>query len=135
MQSASHRMQCVISRLAPAETLPAGNSTDYGPILGLYAQPRADCESALPDKIVQGDRLLKLLLTNTAAAALAALPFVSTPLAAQTKAKASSKAESKPTPRTADGKPDLSGFWQGPLMRTMFESVGGPPFTAAGKAA
>ena len=38
-------------------------------------------------------------------------------------------------PRTPDGKPDLSGFWQGPLMRNFFESVGGPPFTPAGKAA
>jgi hypothetical protein len=46
-----------------------------------------------------------------------------------------SKAAPKATPRTADGKPDLSGFWQGPLLRTMFESVGGPPFTPAGKAA
>lgn len=74
----------------------------------------------------------KLLLTMAAAAALAALPLVLTPAAAQqTKSKASSKA----TPRTAEGKPDLSGFWQGPLLRTMFESVGGPPFTAAGKAA
>lgn len=44
-------------------------------------------------------------------------------------------AQVKPTPRTSDGKPDLSGFWRGPLLRTMFESVGGPPFTAAGKAA
>ena len=34
-----------------------------------------------------------------------------------------------------DGKPDLSGFWQGPLLRNMFESVGGPPFTPAGEAA
>jgi len=42
---------------------------------------------------------------------------------------------SKKTPRATDGKPDLSGFWQGPLMRNFFQSVGGPPFTAAGKAA
>ena len=34
-----------------------------------------------------------------------------------------------------DGKPDLSGFWQGPLLRNMFESVGGPPLHAAGEAA
>ena len=44
-------------------------------------------------------------------------------------------AQSKPTPKAADGKPDLSGFWQGPLMRNFFQSVGGPPFTEAGKAA
>lgn len=55
---------------------------------------------------------------------LAALAYF--PLAAQPSAE---------TPRTADGKPDLSGFWQGPLMRNFFESVGGPPFTAEGKAA
>lgn len=41
----------------------------------------------------------------------------------------------KPTPKMADGKPDLSGFWQGSLMRDFFRSVGGPPFTEAGKKA
>ena len=49
--------------------------------------------------------------------------------------KTAPKADARPTPRTADGKPDLSGFCQGPLLRTMFASVGGPPFNAAGKAA
>ena len=44
-------------------------------------------------------------------------------------------AQSKPAPKMANGRPDLSGFWQGPLLRNMFERVGGPPFTAAGKAA
>jgi hypothetical protein len=44
-------------------------------------------------------------------------------------------AQSRPTPRTADGKPDLSGFWQGPLLRTMFDASGGPQFTPTGKAA
>src|SRR5579872_521824 len=44
-------------------------------------------------------------------------------------------APSRPTPRTADGKPDLSGFWQGPLLRNMFEASGGPQFTPEGKAA
>jgi hypothetical protein len=57
---------------------------------------------------------------------LALLLFV--PLGAQT-------AKPKPAPRMANGKPDLSGFWQGPLLRTMFESSGGPQFTVAGKAA
>ena len=41
----------------------------------------------------------------------------------------------KPAPRAPDGKPDLSGFWQGPLMRNFFQSVGGPPFTPEGKKA
>ena len=35
-----------------------------------------------------------------------------------------------------NGKPDLSGFWQGPLLRNFFESVGGkPPFTPEGQKA
>jgi hypothetical protein len=41
----------------------------------------------------------------------------------------------KPAPKASNGKPDLSGFWKGPLLRTMFESSGGPQFTPAGKAA
>lgn len=43
---------------------------------------------------------------------------------------------SKPAPRLPGGKPDLSGFWKGPLIfGGMFKSVGGPPFTPAGEAA
>jgi hypothetical protein len=30
-----------------------------------------------------------------------------------------------PVPRTADGKPDLSGFWKGPLLRNMDKNVPG----------
>src|ERR1700693_156254 len=42
----------------------------------------------------------------------------------------------KPTPRTSGGKPDLSGFWKGPLIfGGMFKAVGGPPFTPAGEEA
>jgi hypothetical protein len=51
------------------------------------------------------------------------------------RAQATKNAPSKPAPRAPDGHPDLSGFWQGPLLRTMFEGVGGPPLNAAGKAA
>lgn len=59
--------------------------------------------------------------------------ILSSASAQQTKGKAAAK--SKATPRTPNGKPDLSGFWQGPLLRTMFESTGGPQFTPAGAAA
>ena len=53
----------------------------------------------------------------------------------QSKNAKASSASAKPAPRTPDGKPDLSGFWQGPLLRSMFASVGGPPLTPAGEAA
>jgi hypothetical protein len=70
-------------------------------------------------------------------AALAALLVTGQPKAAKSQAKAATPAttQAKPAPRMPDGKPDLSGFWQGPLLRNMFESVGGPPFTPAGEAA
>lgn len=44
----------------------------------------------------------------------------------------------KPAPRTPAGKPDLSGFWKGPLLRNMDKNVPGgfaAIFTPAGKAA
>ncbi len=59
--------------------------------------------------------------------------FVAAPAGAQVPAPAPPK--SKPAPRAPDGKPDLSGFWQGPLLRNFFESVGGPPFTPEGQKA
>ena len=71
-----------------------------------------------------------------AAAPTVILGMAMLPLSGQPGAQASKAAsKSRPTPRTADGKPDLSGFWQGPLLRNMFDSTGGPQFTPAGKAA
>jgi hypothetical protein len=69
--------------------------------------------------------MTRLLTCFFAAAAAFAILWTSTPVAGQAKA----------APRLPDGRPDLSGFWQGPLLRNMFESVGGPHFTPAGEAA
>lgn len=88
----------------------------------------------------------------TTAGVLATLPWVCIPAAGQ---QSSAPAEnpytelsgasagihtpsgpSKPTPRAPDGKPDLSGFWKGPLIiGGMFKDAGGPLFTPAGGAA
>ncbi len=70
-------------------------------------------------------------------AIILAAAIVTLPVAGQSKAaKDQTKAvQSKATPRTPDGKPDLSGFWQGPLLRNMFESVGGAPLNTVGQAA
>lgn len=70
----------------------------------------------------------------------AALLFVFAPLGALAQQAPADSGETKyaseSTPRAPDGKPDLSGFWRGPLLRTMFASVpGGPPLNEAGKAA
>jgi hypothetical protein len=52
--------------------------------------------------------------------------------------RASDASRSQAAPRSADGRPDLSGFWQGPLLRNMDKNIpGGFPsiLTDAGKAA
>ena len=70
-----------------------------------------------------------------AASGIAILSWASVPAAAQSKAANAPAVSTKPAPRMPDGKPDLSGFWQGPLLRSMFASVGGPPLTSAGEEA
>jgi len=48
----------------------------------------------------------------------------------------SATARAEATPRTPDGKPDLSGDWLGPHVRNMTEGLaGGLPFTPAGELA
>lgn len=77
-----------------------------------------------------------------AIAAVLASIFLFAPATARSQTDASKRTSkatgSAATPRTIDGKPDLSGFWQGPLLRDMDKNVpGGFPsiLTEAGKAA
>ena len=66
-------------------------------------------------------------------AALILLPLATQPAAGQAPA-----AKSTSAPRAPDGKPDLSGFWGGPLLRNMDKNVPGgfaAIMTPAGKAA
>jgi hypothetical protein len=72
------------------------------------------------------------------AAVFASLLFATRPVSAQSAASKPPAAPAKPTPRASDGKPDLSGFWGGPLMHNMDKNVPGgfaAIFTPAGKEA
>ena len=78
----------------------------------------------------------QLLSRTTQAAFIAALLLDSRPSAAQSAVPKTPAAPAKPAPRASDGKPDLSGFWGGPLMHNMDKNVpGGFPaiLTPAGK--
>ena len=53
-------------------------------------------------------------------------------------AQQTTSATSRATPRASDGRPDLSGFWRGPLLRNMDKNIPGgftAIFTPAGAAA
>ncbi len=81
---------------------------------------------------------MRRTLVKTKHLAVAVLLFIAPcGLTSRTASDATEKKHaSDTTPRTPSGKPDLSGFWRGPLLRTMFASVpGGPPLNEAGKAA
>jgi hypothetical protein len=72
-----------------------------------------------------------------AALALASLAALLAPCAVWAQAQAAAS-KAKPAPRLPNGKPDLSGFWKGPLLRNMDKNVPGgfnAILTPAGKAA
>jgi hypothetical protein len=77
---------------------------------------------------------------TSVAVSLLALLLLAPRVSAQTAAKKTQNAaaKSRPAPRMPNGKPDLSGVWQGPLMRNMDKNVPGgfaAILTPAGKAA
>jgi len=83
---------------------------------------------------VRNHLLLRILIASTLAVAL---PFVAAGQSGTAKAPAD-PTRAKPTPRAPDGKPDLSGFWGGPLMHNMDKNVPGgfaAILTPEGKAA
>jgi len=64
-------------------------------------------------------RFTRLTVAAFAVAVLASMAML------QSRQQAAPSAKPQPTPRTPDGKPDLSGFWRGPLLRNMDKNVPG----------
>jgi hypothetical protein len=83
---------------------------------------------------------MKVVRTLRLARLVTFLAFPLAPYAAGTTmvAQQGAPAASRPAPKASDGKPDLSGFWRGPLLRNMDKNVPGgfkAIFTPAGAAA